>query len=69
MKDFETHDRGTAKEVQLSRALAAAIEQMIVQYGEGIIPSAIAKPYKDLKEHYEKSIEADKDQSGNWSIW
>jgi hypothetical protein len=57
MKDFETHERGTAEEIRLSRALAAAIEQMIVQYGEGIIPNALLRPYKALKLHYAKSIE------------
>ena len=59
MRDFETHERGTAEELRLSRALAAAIEQMIVQYGEGIIPIAILRPYKALSLQYSKSIEAE----------
>lgn len=64
MKDFETHDIGTANELRLSRALAAAIEQLMVQYGDGIIPDSIQRPYKQLKEHYNKSIEMEKYQNG-----
>lgn len=56
MKDFEIHERGTAEEIRLSRALAVTIEQMIVQYGEGIIPIDLIRPYKELKHHYDKSI-------------
>ena len=64
MKDFEVHVIGTADEIRLSRALAFAINQIVVQYGEGIIPNAILRPYRDLERHYEKSIEAEKYQNG-----
>jgi hypothetical protein len=64
MKDFETHDRGTAEELKLSRALAAAIDQLMAQYGEGIIPHSIQMPYKELVKHYNKSIEMEKYQNG-----
>jgi hypothetical protein len=64
MKDFETHDRGTAEELKLSRALAAAINQLMVQYGDGIIPHSIQIPYKELVNHYNKSIEMEKYQNG-----
>ena len=64
MKDFETHDIGTAEEIRLSRSLTVAMTQMIDQYGEGIIPIALLRPYKELKQHYDRSIEAEKYQSG-----
>jgi hypothetical protein len=64
MKDFETHDRGTAEELKLSRELAESIYQLINQYGEGIIPHSIQVPYKKLKEHYNKVIEMEKYQNG-----
>lgn len=53
MSDFETHPFGTHDEVVLSRELAKAIEQLITQYREGIIPHSILVPYQKLKTHYE----------------
>ncbi len=53
MPDFETHPIGTQQEVVLSRELSKAIEQLIVQYGEGIIPHSISIPYNKLKSYYE----------------
>ena len=64
MKDFETHDIGTATELRLSRELAAAIEQLMVQYGDGIIPSSIQLPYKKLKKHYNDRMEMEKYENG-----
>ena len=63
MKDFEVHKFGTAEEIRLSRALASAIDQIIIQYGEGIIPIALLRPYRDLERHYDKSIEEEKHQN------
>ena len=53
MSDFETSPIGTQKEVLLARVLVKAIEQLIEQYGDGIIPHSILNPYLDLKDHYE----------------
>ena len=57
MSDFEVHSIGTTKEIRLSRELATAIEQLVKQYGVGIIPPAIRKPYERLYEHYTDQIE------------
>lgn len=64
MKDFEVHPIGTADEMRLSRSLASSIDQLINQYGEGIIPLSILRPYKELKQHYDRSVESEKYQSG-----
>ena len=53
MSDFETHPLGTHQEIVLSRELTKAIEQLIKQYGEGIIPHSISIPYNNLKDYYE----------------
>ena len=53
MSDFETHPVGTQKEVLLARMLVKAIEQLIEQYGDGIVPHSILNPYLDLKDYYE----------------
>jgi hypothetical protein len=53
MPDFETLPTGTQKELILSRELTKAIEQLITQYGEGIIPHSISIPYNNLKDYYE----------------
>jgi hypothetical protein len=55
MSDFETHPPGTRKEIELSRDLVKAIEQLIKQYGEGIVPPSISVPYNALKAYYGKS--------------
>lgn len=54
--DFEVHARGTAEELRRSRELATAIEQLITQYGEGIIPKSILDRYKPLRTMYEQHI-------------
>lgn len=48
--DFEVHDRGTAEELRRSRELVRAIEQLIIQYGEGIVPRTILEKYKPLRQ-------------------
>jgi|LauGreDrversion2_6_1035139.scaffolds.fasta_scaffold287237_2 hypothetical protein len=55
MPDFETLPIGTQKEIELSRELTKAITQLISQYGDGIIPRAIALPYYALKDHRSKN--------------
>jgi len=55
MPDFESLPIGTQKEVELSRKLYKAIEQLISQYGEGIIPHHISLPFNELKVHRGKN--------------
>ena len=57
MPDFETHPRGTYEEIKHSRILANAIQQLLDQYGEGIIPHSILVPYKQLYNIYQRHIE------------
>lgn len=57
MSDFEVHAIGTTTEIRLSRELARAIEQIIVQYGPGIIPKSILRAYNELNDHYARQIE------------
>jgi hypothetical protein len=52
MPDFETLPTGTQKELILSRELAKDIEQLIKQYGEGIIPKSILSSYNALKAYH-----------------
>jgi hypothetical protein len=54
-QDFETHPRGTAEELRLSRELARAIDQIIKQYGQ-VVPQSVVAPYNKLLQHYEKHI-------------
>jgi hypothetical protein len=63
MKDFETHDRGTAEEIRLARKVANEIE-WVIQSG-GVMPVQIRTAYAELKAFYEKQIEAEsyKDQT------
>lgn len=57
MTDFETHPRGTAEELRLSRELAREIEQLTAQYGK-VIPHNVLNAYNTLKTHYDKQMEA-----------
>ena len=57
MKDFEVHDIGTANELRASRALSTSIQQLIDQFGEGIIPHAVLVRYKELLQLYKEQIE------------
>lgn len=52
MTDFETHPRGTATEIQLSRALAREIDQVVRQYGN-VVPENVLNSFMKLKEHYD----------------
>jgi hypothetical protein len=56
MPDFETHSIGTYEEIKHSRILANAIQQLMDQYGEGIIPHSILVPYKKLYQLYQIQI-------------
>lgn len=56
MADFEVHEIGTAREIRLSRQLSNAIQQLIEQYGPGIIPQAIKGPYDKLYDYYQQQI-------------
>lgn len=47
--DFEVHERGTAEELRRSRELVTAIDQLINQYGEGIVPRPILDKFMPLK--------------------
>jgi len=60
MNDFETHPRGTATELKLSRALADAIGQEYDQF-HTISPS-IMVAYNRLYDHYMKQIEMEQDR-------
>ena len=56
MTDFETHPKGTAEEIRLSRALANEIEQITHQYG-GVVPHNVLLAYNKLFAHYMKQIQ------------
>ncbi len=56
MEDFEVHPRGTSRELFLARHLTNSIEQLINQYGDGIIPESIRKPYQMLKDEYMRQL-------------
>ena len=58
VNDFETHPKGTAEEIRLSRELARAIDQSIKQYGI-VVPQSVIKPYNCLLEHYQKEMNYD----------
>jgi hypothetical protein len=55
MSDFEVHERGTATELRLSRALAQEITQTLQQYGK-VIPSNVLQAYYALMNEYAKAI-------------
>ena len=57
MSDFEVHDRGTAEELRLSRALAGQIEQVIQSYSPGILPHNVINAYNKLYEFYIRQME------------
>ena len=56
MTDFETHPRGTAEEIRLSRALANEIEQSLQQWGE-VLPSNVRLAYDRLFACYMRQIQ------------
>lgn len=57
MNDFEVHPIGTADEIRLSRELTQAIQQLIEQYGEGIVPHSIRLPYNRLLGQYIRQMQ------------
>lgn len=52
MTDFETHVRGTATEIRLSRELVKEMEQIMVQHGRGIFPANVLSAYDKLVSHH-----------------
>ena len=58
MSDFETHPRGTTKELSLSRELSREIEQSIRQYGN-VVPDNVLNAYLKLKEYYALQVESE----------
>jgi hypothetical protein len=52
MADFETHPRGTAEEIRLSRKLSAAISELQTTWGDRIVPIEIARAQEALVECY-----------------
>jgi hypothetical protein len=59
MSDFEVHPIGTTQELKLSRALSHEIEDLMQQYGRGIIPHTILRAYDKLYEQYLKNIQSE----------
>jgi hypothetical protein len=57
MSDFEVHAIGTFEEIKASRELARAIEQITIQFGNGIVPSSVLQAYEKLVAVYNKQIE------------
>lgn len=55
MADFETHPRGTAEEIRLSRQLAREI-QWVIDSG-GVMPVQIRTQYEKLNKHYQLQME------------
>lgn len=51
MNDFETHPRGTARELQHLRTIAREIEQINEQY-RGVVPNNVMLAYHKLMEFY-----------------
>lgn len=67
MTDFETHPRGTAKELRLSRKLVAEMKQVGKQYGLGIFPQNVINTYNELIAFYGEQL-ADEEYK-EWSQW
>lgn len=59
MADFETHDIGTFKEVQLSRKLVNTIDD-ILQKSDLTLPLEVVQAYGELKQHYDWQVENSK---------
>lgn len=54
--DFEVLPRGTTTEITLSRELARVIEDIMHQYGPGIVPESVRRAYEKLHTHYVRQI-------------
>jgi len=59
MSDFETHPRGTARELRLSRLLAEALSREIRLKGTSSISEDILEAYHQLIEEYNKQLGSD----------
>ena len=57
MKDFETHEIGTAEELRLSRQLADALLQVTYQYSRGILTKDVLNKLDNLVAHHKKMLE------------
>lgn len=58
MAGFETHPRGTAEEIRLSRELAREIEKINEQF-RGAVPQPIWAKFKKLNKHYQLQMETE----------
>jgi hypothetical protein len=56
MTDFESHLKGTAEEIRLSRALANEIQQSLEQWGD-VLPHNVRIAYNKLYGFYIKQIQ------------
>jgi hypothetical protein len=56
MSDFEVHAIGTFEEIKASRELARAIEQITIQFGNGIVPHSVFQAYQKLLAVYNLQI-------------
>lgn len=59
MADFETHPRGTAEELRLSRELACEIERVNEQF-RGVVPHSVWAKFEKLNKHYQLQMENEK---------
>lgn len=59
MSDFETHARGTAEEIRLSRKLFTVITQLQEQWGDNILPVEIRRAHAELENCYMKQLESE----------
>ena len=57
MADFEVHSIGTAEEIKLSRQLYDAIDQLMEQWGQGIVAPQVIRAHNALLECYMKQLE------------
>jgi hypothetical protein len=54
MEDFETHERGTGRELRLSRELACVLARELAK-PQHTIPPSVAQAYQRLKNLYDDS--------------
>ena len=62
--DFETHPRGTAEELRLSRLLTSEMVVISSQYGADIFPVSVKNLLQDLLDYYAKQLEEEKYNNG-----
>jgi len=58
MADFETHPRGTAEEIRLSRELANEIKRVDEQF-RGVVPHSVWAKFEKLNKHYQRQMETE----------